>query len=193
MAKLKDFMISRVRVKLLKTFLSNPSEMYYVRQLVRKTDEEINAVRRELSNMKKNGMVSREDRGNRAYYSFREDYLFYSELLTLVAKTTGLGRAIIKNKNKIGTIKYAMISGRFAKGKPHDEDQVDLLVVGDIVLPELALIVKNAETDMDREINYTAMELEEFQFRKRRKDPFINRVLFSSRVMLIGDEEEMLE
>lgn len=193
MAKLKDFMISRVRVKVLQAFLSNPGEMYYVRQLVRKTKEEINAVRRELKRMEKRGMVKREDRANRAYYIFNTNYQFYPELLHLVAKTTGLGKAIIENKNKMGRIKYAMLSGHFVKRKPHKQTEVDMLIVGDIVLPQVALVVKNTEAELDREINYTAMEEEEFEFRKRRKDPFIQRVLFSSRVMLIGDEEKMLE
>lgn len=193
MAKLKDFMISRVRVKVLQAFLSNPGEMFYVRELVRNTKEEINAVRRELNRMEKRGMVKNEERANRLYYRFNKDYLFYPELLALVAKTTGLGDAVIHNKNKIGRIKYAMLTGHFVKRKPHKQTEVDLLIVGDIVLPQIALIVKNAESEMDREINYTAMKEDEFEFRKRRKDPFIQRVLYASRVMLIGDEEKMLE
>jgi hypothetical protein len=193
MAKLKDFMISRVRVKVLQAFLSNPGEMFYVRELVRETEEEINAVRRELKRMEKRGMVRNEKRANRLYYTFNSDYLFYPELIALVTKTTGLGKEIIANKNKIGRIKYAMLSGHFVKRKAHKQTEVDLLIVGDIVLPQIALVVKNAESEMDREINYTAMEEDEFNFRKRRKDPFIQRVLYNSRVMLIGDEEKMLE
>lgn len=96
MAKLTDFMVSRVRVKMIQTFLSHPGEMFYVRQLTRETKEEINAVRRELQRMEKSGMLKSEHRGNRLYYFFKPSYLFYQELLSLVAKTTGLGKAIIK-------------------------------------------------------------------------------------------------
>ncbi len=192
MASLKDFLVSRVRVKLLKAFLSNPEEIYYVRQLVRKTEEEINAVRRELGRMEERGMVKKEARANRLYYSFRKDYPFYNDLLSLVAKTTGLGQQIIKQKNKIGRIKYAMLSGKLVRRKAHEQIDVDLLVVGDVVLPQLAAIVKEFEGSLKREINYTAMTKDEFEFRKKRRDPFITKVLTGSRIMLIGDEEEMV-
>ena len=96
---LKDLMVSKVRVKLLQTFLYQPDEIFYVRQLVRTIDEEINAVRRELSRMERANMVKKEPRGNRLYYYFNRDYPLYEELLTMVHKTVGLGKAIIKNKS----------------------------------------------------------------------------------------------
>jgi len=192
MASLQDLLVSKVRVKLLKIFLANPNEMYYVRQLVRMAKEEINAVRRELLRMETRGLVSKEPRGNRLYYQFRKDYLFYADLLGLVAKTVGLGQKIIKNKNKIGRIKYVMLSGKLARRMPHQQADVDLLVVGEVVLPQLAAVVKEYESIFNREINYTAMTKEEFEFRKKRRDPFIISILMGSRIMLIGDEQEMV-
>ena len=192
MASLQDFIVSRVRAKLLKIFLSEPEEIFYVRQLVRKANEEINAVRRELQRMESKGMVKKEPRANRLYYAFRKDYPFYASLLALVTKTTGLGAELIKQKNKIGKIKFAMISGRFIRRKPHEASDVDLLVVGEVVLPQLAAVVRNYEAKLEREINYTVMTQEEFKFRKKRRDPFLASILSGSRVMLIGDEEEMV-
>ena len=74
---LKDLIISKVRVKLLEIFFARPNEIYHVRDLVRKTEEEINAVRRELAHMEQAGMVKKEPRGNRLYYWFNKNYLFY--------------------------------------------------------------------------------------------------------------------
>ncbi|MFC1711497.1 hypothetical protein ACFLZ1_02820 [Patescibacteria group bacterium] len=192
MAGLQDFFISKVRVKLLKIFLSNPDEIYYVRQLVRLAHEEINAVRRELKRMEQRGLVKKEGRGNRLYYEFRKDYPFYADLLSLVIKTTGLGEQIIKNRNKIGRIKYAMLSGKFARKKPSQQADVNLLVVGEVVLPQLATVIREFETKLKKEINYTVMTKEEFTFRKKRRDPFITSILMGSRIMLIGDEEDMV-
>src|SRR3989339_1393037 len=101
MASLTDLFVSRVRVKLIKIFLSQPQEIFYVRQLVRETGEEINAVRRELLRLETRGLVKKEPRANRLYYSFVKTYPFYQDLLSLVAKTSGLGATIIKNKNKL--------------------------------------------------------------------------------------------
>ena len=74
-----------------------------------------------------------------------------------------------------------------------DNDQVDVLVIGDIVLPELATLVRAEESKRSREINYTVMTEEEFLFRKRRRDPFVISILTGSRVMIIGDEEELVD
>ena len=189
---LKDLMVSKVRVKLLQTFLSAPKEMFYVRQLVRATGEEINAVRRELSRMEKAGMVKKEGRGNRLYYWFNKDYLYFGDLLALVAKTTGLGGKILKKKSKLGRIKFAMISGRFVRNLPTKEGGVDLLVVGEVDLPKLTNMVREEEGKLEREINYTVMSREEFEFRKKRRDPFLLGILSSSRVMIIGDEEDLV-
>lgn len=189
---LKDIIISRVRVKLLELFLTNPGKIFHVRETVRRTNEEINAVRRELAHLEKAGMVTKEPRANRLYYAFRRDYPLYFELLELVAKTTGLGFDLLKNKAKLGKIKFAMLSGSFVRGLSAAPEKVDLLVVGNVVLPELSQIVRNEEVRRDREINYTVMTEDEFEFRRKRRDPFILGILSGSRVMIIGDEEELV-
>jgi DNA-binding transcriptional ArsR family regulator len=190
--ELRDLLISKVRVKILEIFLSDPEEMYHVRELVRRTGEEINAVRRELEHMEKSGMVKKEPRGNRLYYWFRKDYLFYDQLLAMVAKTTGLGREILKNREKIGKISFVSFSQKFVKRIPRGKDEVDILVVGEIVLPELAALIKAEETRRDQEINYTVMTSEEFTFRKKRRDPFLLGILSGAKVMIIGEEIELV-
>jgi hypothetical protein len=189
---LKDLVISKTRVKLLETFLSDPTQMFHVRDLVRRTEEEINAVRRELARMEILGMVKKEPRGNRLYYWFRKDYVFYADLLSMVSKTTGMGAALIKNKNKLGRVTLAAISGRFARREPRKSpDDIDLLIVGDLVLPELASIVRSEENKRGQPVNYTPMTEEELKFRRNRRDPFLLGILTSSRVMIIGDEADL--
>jgi hypothetical protein len=189
---LSDLITSKARVKVLEVFLTSPSEMYHVRELVRRTGDEINAVRRELSFLENKGILSREPRANRVYYSLSKNYPFYFDLLRLGAKSIGLGDNILKNRVKLGKIRYAMFSGKFIRRMKEHPDEVDLLIVGNVVLPELALLVRNEEKRLGTEINYTVMTEEEFGFRKKKSDPFIIAILSGSRFMLIGDEESML-
>ena len=189
---LSDLITSRSRVKLLGVLLSHPGEMLHVRELVRRTGDEINAVRRELSYLEKKGVLGREPRANRVYYFLSKNYEFYYDLLRIGSKIIGLGDAILKNRVKLGRIKYAMFSGKFARKLPKGPEEVDLLVVGAVVLPELALLVREEEKRLDSEINYTVMTEDEFDFRKKKRDPFILSILYGSRVMLVGDEETML-
>ena len=189
---LSDLITSKSRIKLLNSFLQTPHEMYHVRELVRRTGDEINAVRRELAYLQKHGILEKEPRANRIYYFLNKSYPFYYDLLEIGVKTIGLGADILKNRAKIGKIKYAMFSGQFTKREKKDETDVDLLVVGTIVLPELAVLVRTEEQRLGREINYTAMTEEEFRFRQKKRDPFILGILESARIMLIGDEESMV-
>jgi len=193
MADLSDIITSKARIKILKLFLSDVTEMYHVRGIVRETKEEINAVRRELSRLEKAGILKNESRGNRLYYWVRKDYLFYGDLLSIIAKFTGLGKEIIDNRKKIGKVSFIMFSGKFARRKKRKkDDEVDILLVGEVVLPELASLIRKEESKRGYEINYTVMSREEFDFRKKRRDPFLQGILSGSRVMIIGDEEDLV-
>ena len=193
MADLGDIITSKVRVKVLTLFFSNVREMYHVRGIVRETKEEINAVRRELSRLEKAGILKKEPRGNRLYYWVRQDYPYYGDLLSIVAKNTGLGLDIVENKARLGKLSFVMFSGQFARYKKRrKEDAVDILFVGEVVLPELAALIRKEESKRVHEINYTVMSREEFDFRKKRRDPFLLGILSGSRVMIIGDEEDLV-
>lgn len=189
---MEGLLVSRVRIKLLKLFLTTQEPLLHVREIVRRTNEEINAVRRELLRMEKFGMVESEWRANRRLYHFRKDYIYYRELLGMVVKSTGLGRSIIQNKGKLGRIKYAMLATRFVKNEPSGPEDVDLLVVGQLVLPELQAIIADEQTRREYEINYSFMDEAELHFRIKRRDPFILRVVTQPKIMLLGSEEELL-
>ena len=193
MASLNDLITSKVRIKILELFFSNLKEIYHVRGIVRETNEEINAVRRELTKLEADGVLRKEPRGNRIYYSVRPEHPFYGDLIAIVGKTTGLGKQLIENRNKIGKVSFIMFSGKFLriKDRKHDED-VDILIVGEVVLPELASIIRVEESKRGKEINYTVMSREELDFRKKRRDPFLLGILAGSRVMIIGDEEDLV-
>jgi len=193
MNSLQDFMISRVRVGIMELFFSQPTEMYFVREITRHTHEEINAVRRELDRMLAAGMLKSEERGNRLYYYLNRNYSFFPELLRMVKKSTGLGQKLVKLRKKLGTVKFVMFSGKFVATDNSKRTEVDILIVGDVVLQELESLIKEEQEKLGREINYTVLPEDEFEFRKQRRDPFLMEVLFGTRVMIIGNEEELVE
>lgn len=188
---LEDLVISKVRVKILEIFFSNPTEIYHVRGLVRKTGEEINAIRRELAHLETSGLLRKEPRGNRLYYSLNLSYSLYPELIEIISKQTGLGEQIIKNRNRIGKITFCIFSRKFVERKERKEEGVDILIVGNIVMAELSSLIRAEEEKRGKEINYTVMTNEEFDFRKKRRDPFLLGILESGKILIIGDEEEL--
>lgn len=190
---MQELFVSKVRVKMLQLFLTAEEPILHVREIVRRVGEEINAVRRELARMEKYGLVASEWRANRRLYRFRKDYQFYPELLAMVAKSSGVGGAIYKNQPRLGKIKFTMIATRFLKQQQSTQEDVDILIVGQVVLPELQAIIADEQSRREREINYSYMDEAEFNFRVKRRDPFILRVLVQPKVMIIGDESNLLD
>jgi len=136
------------------------------------------------------GLLKSEQRGNRLYYYLNKRYLYHQELQRIVAKSTGLGKKIRRNRRKLGTLSYVMFSGTFTNRQQAKPDELDILVVGDVVLPELEELIRAEQKELGREINYAVLSADEFEFRKTRRDPFVMEVLYGVRVMIIGDENE---
>jgi len=185
--KLKALLTSRTRLALLSIFFRKPEEMYYVRELVRMSKEEINSVRRELANLLKIGVTESEHRGNRVYYWLNFDFIFYGDLLGLVNKATGLGAKIISKQNRLGQLKYLIYSNSFANFGKTKEDAVDLIVVGKVKLDLLDSYIKEEEEKRDREINYMVMDKKEFKMRISRRDPFLVDFFLALPIVIIGD------
>jgi DNA-binding transcriptional ArsR family regulator len=188
---LEKFLVSQVRVKILRTMLTRPSEQFHIRGLVREVGTEINAVRRELTNLESAGLLFSRKSGNRVYYTLNTHSTVYPEFLALIAKEYGLGFSIISGLKNLGDVKYAVLSKSFAGNRRKSSSlDVDLFVVGKVNINALEDLVKKEQELRSHEINYAVMGEDEFNYAKRKNDQFVIRVLLQSRIMLIGDEEE---
>jgi hypothetical protein len=189
---LRQLFVSKVRVKLLKTFFADIDKPHYGRQLSRQLEEQINAIRRELDNLKTIGLLESEKRGNRIYFYLNQDFVHYEALLLLFLKSTDLGEAIIKNRSRLGKLKWVFFSKSFAEGKASQKEAIDIFVVGEVVLPELSALVTQEEKRREKEINYSVMDEAEFRFRYSGKDPFLTRLLMLPRFTILGNEDHLL-
>src|ERR1044071_8924663 len=79
---------SKTRVKLLQLFYSNPNRSFYVREITRKIDEQINSVRRELANLLNVGIIVSDNTNNRLYYEVNQNYEFYEPLRAIFGGAT---------------------------------------------------------------------------------------------------------
>jgi len=188
---LNDLLVSEVRVKVLKLFFSaGAAEFYHVREITRRVGTEINAVRRELIRLTKAGVLKKEPRGNRLYYRIRDYSAYTGDLYGLINKEEGISGAILAELDRLGTPKIIILTKPFLWGRISSSSEVDLLLVGKINLEVLSNIIKDAEQKLGREINYTALTEDEFEFRKKRKDPFIVNILLEPRIVVFGDDQK---
>ncbi|QQG44634.1 MAG: hypothetical protein HYW86_01850 [Candidatus Roizmanbacteria bacterium] len=190
---LEHIIPSKTRRKILELFFHHPHDSFYLRKIVRDVSEEVNAVKRELDILSEEKVLHKEKRLNKVFYTLNKNFAFYDEFLRIFTKTSKFVTLMHKNLSKIGKVKYAALSTKFAKKIPVKEDEVYLLMVGIVVLPEIENIIHSVEEDFGREINYTMMTDDEFVFRKKNNDPFLWRFLKHPKIMLVGIEEDLLK
>ncbi len=190
---LQHIIPSKARRKILELFFHHPLEPFYLRKIVRDIDEEVNAVKRELDILSEERLLLKERRLNKIFYTLNKNYLFYDEFLRIFSKNDTLAELVYKNLPKLGKTKFIVLSTKFAKRIPIKEDEIYFLLVGVVVVPEVASIITLVQKEFDREINYTVMTEDEFIFRKKNNDPFIWRFLKQSHIMLVGSEDELLK
>lgn len=184
---------SKARRAVLQLFFQSPQDTYYLRDIVRRTDEEVNAIKRELDIMVEGKVLESERRLNKIFFRLNKNYIFYDEFLRIFAKTSRIASLIKEAGPKLGKVKALALSLKYVKKIDIRTDEIYLLGVGTIVLPELSQVISYCEQDFGREINYTVMTEDELAFRKRNNDPFLWKFLRTPKVMLVGHEEELLK
>lgn len=190
---LDNIIPSKVRRKILALFFHNIDQTFFLREVVRLTGEEVNAVKRELDILFGAKVLNRERRTNKVFYGLNKNYALYDEFLRIFAKDTTLSKLIYKNMSALGKVKFIAVSTKFAKKQAIKEDEIYVLFVGILVLPEVESIMQAARHDLGWDINYTVMAEDELQFRKRNNDPFIWKFLRSPKIMYVGLEEDLLK
>jgi hypothetical protein len=187
---LKKLFVSQVRVDILKLFLLRPAVSYHVREITRQVGTEINAVRRELANLTGLGMLQSKAQKNRIYYQLRHDFPLLGELLGLLVKEEGIGKALVGRNSS--EVKFAFVSIPFLLGRAAGAEDIDILVVGRIPLKKISGVVKEEEKHRGNEINYAVLSEREFGELKKRRDPLIINALLQPKVVLTAGSENYL-
>ncbi len=183
---------SKTRVKLLHLFLNNPGKAFYVREITRLIDEQINSVRRELSNMLDVGIITSDSADNKLYYEVNQRYEFYVPFRAIFADERIESTSGVKHdqrwqeliKELVGA-RIAVTSGVLVKGSTSD---VDLLLVGDIPVAKLSGVIKQIEKSEGRELNYTVLSYDEFYYRLSVRDKFITEIISGKHSVLLDTD-----
>lgn len=179
---------SKVRVKLLALFLLHPGEEWFVREITRKTGENINSVRRELMNLEELGLLESRPRGNQKYYGVKTDFPLFEELARIMVKSCGIGDVLRERLEEVEGIARMFLYGSFAEGKFGPESDVDLFIIGEVDEMSLIEAVSAAEGCLGREVNYVLFTPEEFEKRIESGDPFVTHVLKGEIIELEGEK-----
>jgi len=187
---------SKTRVKLLHLFLNNPEKSFYVREITRLIDEQINSVRRELANMLEVGIIVSDSADNKLYYAINQQYEFYEPFRQIFAgettkNTSGSksdGVAWQSDLKKLSGLRLAVAAGVLVRGSA---SHVDLLLVGNLPAVKTKAMIKKIEKEEGRELNYSIMKYDDFYYRLSVRDKFIAEII-SGRCSVLVDTEQIL-
>ncbi len=177
---------SRTRVKLMSIFLHHPDDVFYIRELTRSIDTQINAVRREIQNLVIIGLLiegaEKDPEANvkrpglkRKYYMANKAFSLMPEMRALLTKAHVMIEWKLDEKiRELGDVRYIAFLGIFMGNR---NQPVDLLIVGDVDTIALKKLIAGVEKDLSIEINYTALPYREFVYRLDMADRFLKGVL----------------
>lgn len=177
---------SKTRVKLLSLMLTNPGHAFYVREITRKIDEQINSVRRELLNLKAIGLVKSSEKRGKVYYEVNPKFEFFSELKKMFDKANknmdGDDKLAV-NMRRAGDVYYASLLGGFVGDTA---SQVDLFIVGTVDKRRLKPILAELEKELGREVNFCIMDQQEYEDRKMLFDRFLTELESGPKKVLVN-------
>lgn len=186
---------SKTRVKLLHLFLNNPGKAFYVREITRLIDEQINSVRRELANMLAVGIITSDTSDNKLYYKVEQRYQYYVPLRAIfgeaIAPSSQQGGkdSVAEILQTIPELRLVVASGVLKKGST---SSIDLLLVGSIQPAKLKRVMKAIESNEGRELNYALISYDEFYYRRSIRDKFITEIMQGPHEVLV-DADNTLE
>ncbi|MCA9348122.1 transcriptional regulator [Candidatus Saccharibacteria bacterium] len=193
---------SKTRVKLLRLFYSNPNRSFYVREITRKVDEQINSVRRELANLLSIGIIASDNTNNRLYYEVNQEFEYFKPLLEIFGSSDLVmddGDVIVAKPKQVdpvvaellalGNVELAFYTGQFTRD---DSSGVDMVIVGDLNQAKVQKYIKDLEIKEKKDIRYVIMSLGDFEYRQNVKDRFISKVMLAKKQVLI-DKKQIIE
>jgi len=201
------FFGSKARVKLLKLFFLNPDESYYLRQIARDLDLQVNSVRRELKSLESFGVLTsdspsptkvsaptgdesdeaaspRSSSRDKRYYRANKNFILFPEIRSFILKSQILaGQRFVTELREVCEPELLFLTGIFV-GDPLIP--TDLILVADVKNGQILKMIKNLEQDIAREINYTIMTSQEFSYRREIADVFLHKILVAEKIVLVN-------
>ena len=188
---------SKTRAKLLQLFFENPNKSYYVREMTRVIDEQINSVRRELTNLENIGVIKSETFDNKIYYSANNKHPFAHPLAELFSKKSypsSAKNAEVETSTWDGYTRAvrSYLKALVVTNRLPGQDGIDLLIIGNDKTKKLTRWAEVVEKKLGKPINYVIMSTDDFEYRQSVHDRFL-REIFEMEITEIIDPEKIIK
>jgi len=171
---------------------THPDKWWYLSELAEFLGTTPSSLQREMKALVGGGILQTHREGTRTYFKANAESPLFPELRSLIEKTAGvvptLRDALVPFQPQIAC---AFVYGSVARGQEHALSDVDVLVVGDVALADLAPALRKAEARLGREVNVTSYSTPEFQKKMAAKDHFLSEVLRHPKQFVKGDQRDV--
>ena len=186
---------SKTRAKLLGLFFGSPTKSFYIREMTRVIDEQINSVRRELGNLESIGIIKNESFDNKVYYSANSKHPYYRPMIEIFSKKIDSTRE--RDIKESTWEEYcrpvrSYLSGLIVINRLPGQDGLDLLIIGNDKTKKLTRWAEVIEKKQGKMINYAILTPEDFTYRRSVRDRFIEDV-FEMEIIEIIDPEGIIK
>lgn len=191
---------SDVKVKIMRLFLFNETTTFLVREIIERTKSPQDQVKKELNILEKASIlksrkvskdvqvqkgktvITKKIEGLGYYLNTKYPYLDpLKNLLTITSLR--VDDSLTKRFTNAGKIKLFIVAGVFTQNW---DSRVDLLLVGeDLNISKIENVIKIIESEIGKEIAYSAFETQDFEYRLGIHDRLVRDILDYPHVTLL--------
>ena len=185
-------LFGKTRRAVLALLFGQPGKTFYTREIVAAAGAGASQVQKELDQLTRAGLLIRERRANQVYFCVNPDAPVFAELSGLITKTFGIADVIRAALAPLaGLIDVAFIYGSVARSEHHAGSDIDVFLVGEVLLSQLAVPLSGVEKKLGLPVATTIFDRTEFLSRIKKRDHFVSKVVAGPKLFLIGDETNL--
>jgi predicted nucleotidyltransferase len=178
---------SQMQIELLGLLLLQPERSWTLQELAGGLAAPSSSVHRELGRAEQAGIVTRDASARPHRFAAATDDGFYEPLAALLARSVGVEQDLRAALDGQPGVLAAVIHGSWAGGSRRPDSDIDVLVVGDIVLRDLRRHLRPIGERAGRALDLTVLTTEELQRLVRDRSSFARRILETPTIPLVGD------
>lgn len=190
---LPSLLFPEYRRRVLGLLLLRPDEALHGREIARRTGLPAGTITRELTKLAEVGLLKRTKRGNQQVYSADTSGPIFTELASILRKTTGLADVLVQALAPAAPkLRLAFVFGSVARGQETGGSDVDVMLIGDLGFREAVELLHPCQATLGREVNPKLFSASEFT-EKAAAEPFLIDVLAKPKIFLIGNAHDLEE
>ncbi len=190
---LSSLLLPEYRRRVLGLLLLRPDEALHGREIARRTGLPAGTITRELTKLAEVGLLKRTKRGNQQVYSADTSGPIFTELASILRKTSGLADVLVQALAPAAhKLRLAFVFGSVARGQETAGSDVDVMLVGDLGFREAVELLHPCQDTLGRELNPKIFSTREFTERAA-TEPFLIDVLAKPKIFLIGNAHDLEE